>query len=71
MMGTNTRNPGRLTHRLGTVLSVLVVVALFTAAFSGAAAATTAQEDRTSDVEFPIEVTPGIDGGLATDGEFV
>ena len=58
-------------HRLGTVLSVLVVVALFAAAFSGAAAATTTQEDTTSNVEFPISVSPGVDGGLATDGDFM
>ena len=58
-------------HRLGTVTSALLVIALLAAALSGTAAATTAQDDATSDVEFPISVPQGVDGGLATDGEFV
>ena len=70
-MGSKISDPGRLLHRLGTVTSALFVIALLAAALSGTAAATTAQEDTTSDVEFPISVSQGVDGGLATDGEFV
>ena len=70
-MGSKISDPGRLLHRLGTVTSALLVIALLAAALSGTAAATTAQDDATSDVEFPISVPQGVDGGLATDGEFV
>ena len=70
-MGLKTSDPGRLLHRLGTVTLALFVIALLAAALSGTAAATTAQDDATSDVEFPISVPQGVDGGLATDGEFV
>ena len=70
-MGSKISDPGRLLHRLGTVTSALLVIALLAAALSGTAAATTAQDEATSDVEFPISVSQGVDGGLATDGEFV
>jgi streptogramin lyase len=71
-MGSKLPDPGRLLHRLGTVPSALFLIALLVAASAGTAAvaATTAQ-DGTSDVQFPIEVSQGVDGGLATDGEFV
>ena len=72
MMGSKLPDPGRLLHRLGTVPLALFLIALLVAATAGtAAAAGTTAEDGTSDVQFPIEVSQGVDGGLATDGEFV